>query len=150
MPLGHPLLIKEIVMWCHALLLMPVIGLALFAFLPWEMAFPAYAIISVASLFIYYKIMRAMRQPVQSGREAIMGAIATVVTPLDPVGQVRYKNELWSAVSEEKLRPGQPVRVVGLQGMKLIVTDAENPPAHTTRRSDCHGSAGNREIRSWR
>ncbi len=73
MPLGHPLLIKEIPMWCHVLLLMPVIGLALFAFVPWEVAFPAYAIISVASLFIYYKIMRAMRQPVHSGSEAIVG-----------------------------------------------------------------------------
>ena len=142
MPLGHPLLIKEIVMWCHVLLLMPVIGLALFAFLPWEMAFPAYAIISVASLFIYYKIMRAMRQPVQTGREAILGAIATVVAPMDPVGQVRYRNELWGAVSEENLRSGQPVRIVGFKGMKLIVQHAERRGAETTGRSRCHESAG--------
>ena len=130
-------------MWCHLLLFMPLIGLGLFIIFPLEVAFPAYAIVSVTSLFIYYKVMRAMRQPVRSGREEMMGAIATVVTPMDSVGQVRYRNEFWSAVSEENLRAGQRVRIVGFKGIKLIVSASEETGAETGRRSRAEGDVRN-------
>lgn len=130
-------------MWCHLLLFMPLIGLGLFIIFPLEVALPTYAIVSVTSLFICYKVMRAMRQQVQSGREEMVGAIATVVTPMDSVGQVRYRNEFWSAVSEEKLRPSQRVRIVGFKGLKLIVSGTEGREAETSRRSHCEG--GRRE-----
>ncbi|NIN66930.1 MAG: hypothetical protein GTO63_19990 [Anaerolineae bacterium] len=133
---------KEASMWCHLLLLMPAIGLGLFVILPWQVAFPPYAIVSVTSLFIYYKIVKAMGQPVQSGREAILGAMATVVAPVDPAGQVRFQNELWSAVSDENLKLGQRVRVVGFQGMKLIVSTAEGMESQPAGRSHCQGSRG--------
>ncbi len=126
-------------MWCHLLLFMPLIGLGLFIIFPFGVALPTYAIVSVTSLFIYYKVIRAMRQPVQSGREEMMGALATVVTPMDSAGQVRYRNEFWSAVSEENLRPAQRVRIVGFKGLILIVGGTEGTEAETSRRSHCEG-----------
>ncbi|MFQ6000630.1 MAG: NfeD family protein [Anaerolineae bacterium] len=128
-------------MWCHLLLFMPLIGLGVFIIFPLEVAFPTYAIASVTSLFIYYKVMRAMRQPVQSGREEMVGAIATVVTPMDSAGRVRYRNEFWSVVSEEKLRPGQRVRIMGFKGLKLIVSGSEGTEAEISRRSHCEEGA---------
>lgn len=124
-------------MWCHLLLFMPAVGLGLFVILPWEGALPGYAILSAVSLFVYYKIIRAMGQPVQAGREALLGSTATVVTGRGTLGQVRCGNEVWSAVSEEKLKPGQPVRIVGFKGMKLIVSRGEETGIETSRRSHC-------------
>ncbi len=137
-------------MWCHLLLFMPIVGLGLFIIFPWAVALPMYGIITAISVFIYYKIMGAMRQPVHSGREALLGATATVVTGGSSAGQIRYRNELWSAVSEGELRPGELVKIVGFSGMKLIVHDAERTGTDTTRRSHCYESAGNRQASGWR
>lgn len=124
-------------MWCHLLLFMPAVGLGLFVILPWEVALPAYAILSGVSLFVYYKIMRAMSQPVQVGREALLGSTATVLTGNGILGQVRCGKEVWTAVSEERLKPGLPVRIVGFKGMKLIVSRDEETGIETSRRRHC-------------
>jgi membrane protein implicated in regulation of membrane protease activity len=112
-------------MWCHFMLFMPVGGLVLFVILPWQIALPTYSVISAISLLIYYEMMKAMGQPVRVGREALLGANARVVTGGERLGQVRRGNELWGAVSEEKLTPGEWVTIVGFQGMKVLVTSAE-------------------------
>lgn len=117
-------------MWCHLMLLMPIGGLILFLALPWQIALPTYLIVSAISLFIYYQIVRAMARPVQAGPEALVGATATVITGGDRLGQVQHGNELWSAVSEEKLAPGEGVTIVGFQGMKVIVRGADQTELH--------------------
>jgi membrane protein implicated in regulation of membrane protease activity len=94
-------------MWCHVLLMMPLLGLGLFALLPWPMALPSYLALVAVSLGLYVKILQGMRQPVQTGREAMLGAVVTVTRDIASQGQVRYGNELWSAVSEQRLTAGQ-------------------------------------------
>ena len=36
-------------------------------------------------------------------------------------GQVRYYGELWSAVSEQQLTVGERARIVGFDGLRLVV-----------------------------
>jgi len=120
-------------MWCHLMLFMPVGGLALFLVLPWQIALPTYSVISATSLFIYYKIMKAMGQPARVGREALLGATARVVTGGERLGQVRHGNELWGAVSEENLTAGEGVTIVGFQGMKVVVSSAEGAKVQGSR-----------------
>lgn len=65
-------------MWCHVLLIMPLLGLGLFALLPWPVALPSYLVLVAVSLALYVKVIQAMRQPVRTGREAMLGAVVTV------------------------------------------------------------------------
>jgi membrane protein implicated in regulation of membrane protease activity len=108
-------------MWCHALLMMPLLGLGLFALLPWPVALPSYLALVAVSLALYGKILQGMRQPVQTGREVMLGAVVTVTRDITSQGQVRYGNELWGAVSEQQLTAGQRARIVGFDGLRLVV-----------------------------
>ncbi|NOZ26704.1 MAG: hypothetical protein GXP39_01445 [Chloroflexi bacterium] len=114
-------------MWCHLLLSMPIIGLVLFVIFPLPLALPIYLAVALTSLALYRKIFRAMGQPVITGREGMIGVVAEVVSEVNPYGQIRYRGEVWSVVSSERLKPGQKVRITGFDGMKAIV-EAVQPP----------------------
>ena len=92
-------------MWCHLLLISPVIGLALFLILPWTVALPLYLLVVALALWLYVKIVESMRQPVETGSEGLLGRVAVVA----PGGSLTVKGERWSITRPEGLRPGQQV-----------------------------------------
>jgi membrane protein implicated in regulation of membrane protease activity len=104
-------------MWCHLLLLSPVIGLVLFLILPWTIALPLYLVIVTLSLWLYVKIMESMRQPVKTGGEGLLGQVAEV----RPGGTLIVNGERWSIAQPDGLTPGQQVRIVGFEGLRLEV-----------------------------
>lgn len=108
-------------MWCHVLLMMPLLGLELFVVLPWPVALPSYLVMVAGSLALYAKVFQAMREPVRTGREAMLDAVVTVTKDTASQRQVRYYNELWSAVSEHQLAVGERARIVGFDGLRLVV-----------------------------
>jgi membrane protein implicated in regulation of membrane protease activity len=109
-------------MWCHLLLAMPLLGLGLFVFLPWQVALPLYLIVDALSILLYSRIRHSMHQPVRSGREAMIGQTVTVTAVVATQDwQVRYHNELWGAVSDRVLSMGEQARIVAIRGMKLVV-----------------------------
>lgn len=56
---------------------------------------------------------------------ALVGASGTAQTPIAPVGIASAAGETWSARTREgAIRPGQAVRVVGVNGLELIVEPA--------------------------
>jgi membrane protein implicated in regulation of membrane protease activity len=59
--------------------------------------------------------------------ESLPGRIGTVEAPIAPgeTGQVRVNGELWSAVSDEALSPGDKVTVVEVRVTKLVVKKGE-------------------------
>jgi membrane-bound serine protease (ClpP class) len=66
--------------------------------------------------------LRAQRLPVTTGKEAMLGQVATVVTRIDPSGgKVFFDGEYWNAVSDSAVEPGQAVRIVGIDGLTLKV-----------------------------
>ncbi len=67
--------------------------------------------------------IRAMRQPVQTGMEALLGKHGYVVATLNPIGSVQAAGELWGAISADnsEIMEGQWVEVTGHQGNKVIV-----------------------------
>ena len=122
-------------MWCHLLLAMPVLGLGLFLALPWPLALPPYLVIVALSLILYVKIWQSTRRPVRTGRGGMLGASVTVTVPVTAKGgQVRYRNELWSAMSQDHLDAGAQAHIVGIRGMQLVVQDPddEQPEASDT------------------
>jgi membrane-bound serine protease (ClpP class) len=65
--------------------------------------------------------MQARRRPAAAGAEQLIGARARVVDWQDDSGHVRAEGEVWTARSERPLAVGATVRVVGRDGLTLLV-----------------------------
>jgi membrane-bound serine protease (ClpP class) len=75
---------------------------------------------------------RARRAPSVTGREGLLGRQATVRTADGATGQVLLDGAWWTVRSRDAdLAPGQVVRVVGLDGLNLVV-DPVNPEEGTS------------------
>ena len=70
---------------------------------------------------IVYLGTRAMRHPVATGTEGMIGESAEVVADFAGKGKVRYGGELWNARSERALRAGELARIVKVEGLTLWV-----------------------------
>jgi membrane-bound serine protease (ClpP class) len=82
------------------------------------------AIATVGALmvaFIVYMATRAMRHPVTTGAQGMIGASAEVVADFTGKGKVRYGGELWNARSDRPLRAGDAARIVKVEGLTLWV-----------------------------
>jgi membrane-bound serine protease (ClpP class) len=103
------------------LLFLGAILLALFVVpAPWGLVLVSIAaVVEIAETFFWIRF--SQRRRIQAGAETLVGARAEVVTALAPVGQVRIAGELWQARTEGGAEPGTRVRVVGRDGLTLLV-----------------------------
>ena len=90
-----------------------------------SVAVPGYLFILVLSIFIYWLITRAMKQPVQDGFQSLIGTEAEIVSR-EVSGQtvkylIRTQGELWSAFSEDELQPDEVVSIVGVKGVGVVI-----------------------------
>ena len=107
---------------CHLLLLLPVLALPVFWLFPLSVAFPTYALVAVVSVAAYAAAIKAMRRPVLTGKEHMLGATGEVVARDGARLTVEIDGELWAAESPRvELRVGDAVRVVSLEGLQLRV-----------------------------
>lgn len=87
---------------------------------PWGVVAVATGLtIEIAEAVLWVKLSR--RRRVQVGAEALVGALADVVTPCFPEGSVRVAGELWRARCEPGANAGERVRVRALDGLTLVV-----------------------------
>ena len=70
---------------------------------------------------IVYLATRAMRHPVATGTQGMIGDSAEVVADFTGRGRVRYGGELWNARSDAALRAGDQARIVRVDGLTLWV-----------------------------
>jgi membrane-bound serine protease (ClpP class) len=70
---------------------------------------------------IVYVASRALRHPVATGTQAMLGASAEVLADFTGKGRVRYGGELWNARSETALHAGEAARIVRVEGLTLWV-----------------------------
>jgi membrane-bound serine protease (ClpP class) len=86
--------------------------------------------LAVVGAFLALAIMRlaarARRRPLNTGREAMVGAIAESINDIVLTGQVRYGGELWNAQTAKPLRAGQRARIIGVEGLVLRVEPIES------------------------
>lgn len=76
---------------------------------------------------IVWMALRSHKQPVVSGREEMIGAIAEVVADFEGRGVVHVHGERWQARSGVPLRRGQAVTVTGMRGLVLDVQPVAEP-----------------------
>jgi len=85
----------------------------------------------ISFVFIARKVARSHHeQPVRGGKEGLIGALAEVRVPLDPVGQVFTGGALWRARATEpgvKVDAGARVRVESVDGLTLLVEPVTEP-----------------------
>lgn len=117
-------------MWCHLVFLAPVFGLILFWIFPWPIATVLYGGLLVVSGAVYVVTYRAMRLPVTTGAEGMIGVRGQVVRAIESRGTVRIHNELWTAEAGQPLPVGTSVRVVSVTGLILHVAPE---PGHGLR-----------------
>ena len=90
-----------------------------------RMLHPAgFAIATVGGLIIagiVYLATRAMRRPVTTGAQAMIGESAEVLADFSGRGRVRYLGELWNARSQGALHAGEQARIVKVEGLTLWV-----------------------------
>jgi len=82
------------------------------------------AIATVGGLIIVgtvYIAARAVRRPVVTGVQGMVGDSVEVMEGFKGRGRVRYRGELWTARSEAELQAGQTARIVRVEGLTLWV-----------------------------
>jgi membrane-bound serine protease (ClpP class) len=77
------------------------------------------AIVEIGETFFWIHLSR--RRKIRAGAETLIGARAEVASPCRPLGQVRVVGELWRARCEAGAEPGETVRIVGREGLTLVV-----------------------------
>ncbi len=87
----------------------------------WTVILPVVSMAALFTLFIVGMGVRAMRRQPLTGREGMIGLIGVAKTPLDPKGQLTIHGELWEAISEQPLKPGDQAEVTRVEGLKLYV-----------------------------
>jgi len=72
-------------------------------------------------LLVLAALLRSRKRPIVSGGEALIGAEGEAVAWENSEGRVRVQGELWQARAEAPLPTGSRVKVVGRDGLVLLV-----------------------------
>ncbi|MCU1335532.1 MAG: Nodulation efficiency protein NfeD [Bryobacterales bacterium] len=76
---------------------------------------------AVITMFLLTLALRARRNKALTGGEGLLNEIGEARTTLAPAGKVFVHGEYWDAVSPVPVQPGEEVRVVAIEGLKLRV-----------------------------
>ena len=93
-----------------------------------RVSIPVVVVVALLSGVLFGTIVgfgiRALKAPIRTGQESLVGKTGTVTAPFNPTGQVQLGSELWTAEAVEgsrKLRKGDKVEVVEVKGLRLKV-----------------------------
>ncbi|MFA5323559.1 MAG: NfeD family protein, partial [Smithella sp.] len=132
---GVILFIAEIKVMSHGMLTVGgIISLVLGSLLLFDTTEPALRLslqvlvpaVVVASGFFIVVIWLALKAQLRkhfSGAEAMIGSEAEVMKDIDKEGEVFLMGEYWKAISEEPVKKGAKVRIIRVDGLKLIVEE---------------------------
>jgi membrane-bound serine protease (ClpP class) len=87
----------------------------------WAVILPVVGAAAAATLLMVGMGLRATQRPASTGREGMVGLIGVVKSALTPQGQILVRGELWDAISDQPLQPGEQAEVLGIEGLKLHV-----------------------------
>ncbi|MGH7217620.1 MAG: NfeD family protein [Nitrospiraceae bacterium] len=87
----------------------------------WSVILPVVALTAAFSLFVVGMGVKALRRRPATGREEMVGLVGVVQTALTPHGQLAVHGELWEAISDRPLQPGDKAEVIRVEGLRLYV-----------------------------
>ena len=77
------------------------------------------------AVFLMTLVMRAHKNRVTTGTEAMIGEIGVARTMLQPDGKVFVHGELWNATASGDIAAGTRVRVRAVEGLRVVVEAAD-------------------------
>ena len=87
---------------------------------PWDaLVLGAAAVVELAEMAFWIRFSR--RRRIQVGAETLVGGVGEVVRECRPLGQIRLAGEFWEARSDQGAAIGERVRVIGRDGLTLVV-----------------------------
>ncbi len=87
--------------------------------------------LGIFSLSILLFALRALKVPIRTGLESIIGKTGIARTDINPIGTVQVGSELWTSELEPRAAPiqaGERVLVTGKIGIHLVVKSLEENP----------------------
>ncbi|MBM4134328.1 MAG: nodulation protein NfeD [Nitrospira sp.] len=87
----------------------------------WSVILPVVALAAGLTLLMVGMGVRAMRRRPTTGREGMVGLVGVAKTSVAPQGKILVHGELWEAISEQPLQPGDQAEVMKLEGLMLYV-----------------------------
>jgi membrane-bound serine protease (ClpP class) len=97
---------------------------ATFSVSPW-VVWPTPAALVLVLGFMAWKVARARRSPLQLGAGGLLGAEGVTLTDVGPAsGEAFVHGEYWQARSAASIPKGSRVRVVGVDGLTVVVAPA--------------------------
>ena len=90
--------------------------------LPLSWIVPATLVTAAFFVFVVGKGIRAQFKPIRAGKETMLGRTVNALSRIDSQGgRVFIEGENWNAASETPVEAGQPVEVIGIEGLTLKV-----------------------------
>ena len=102
-----------------------ILAIALLLLLPSPWSFIGFFVVFglwLIELLLWNRTVKHRRKAV--GAQTLIGRNAVVSEPCRPVGQVRLNGEIWEARCDAGASPGDRVRVIGRDGLQLVVEAA--------------------------
>lgn len=98
-----------------------------------ELWFLVAAAVTAAAILaaLSYKAIAVQRLPDRTGDGSLVGLVVPARTDLAPTGKIFADGALWDARSETPVPAGQPVEIVGVEGLLLVVRPHNAP--HTQK-----------------
>jgi membrane protein implicated in regulation of membrane protease activity len=112
----------------HGRQMLIILAVALLLLLPWPWNLVGFLVVLplwALELFGWNRTVKHRRKVV--GAETLIGREAVVVAACRPEGQVKLGGEFWHARCAAGATVGDTLRVVGLQGLTLVVEPLERP-----------------------
>ncbi len=91
----------------------------------WSVLIPAVVLTSLFFVAVVGVAMKAQLRPRQGGKEGMVGQEGAAIGDIHAEGKVMVGGEYWDAVSDVPIAGGSPVRVVGVDNLKLKVEPIE-------------------------
>jgi membrane-bound serine protease (ClpP class) len=82
-------------------------------------------VVAAILVLIFAQGFRAQFRHVKTGREALIGAVGIATSDLNPKGEVRVMSGFWEATANKNIAAGQIIKVVGMDGLTLVVAAVE-------------------------
>ena len=79
--------------------------------------------LATAAFFIFALTMafKTHRKKVTTGMEGLIGEIGRARTDINPEGSVQVHGEIWTAFSDQPIKKGDHIKVVGVDGLQIKV-----------------------------
>ena len=98
--------------------------------LTWGLVLPSVLVFALLVFFLGQLVVRAQRRPAVTGREGMIGLVATVRSdiPSGGEGKVFVHGEFWDAVAATPVSAGERVKVLAVEGLILRVGPSSEDP----------------------